>query len=163
MALDPKSAQDLLNKLKEIERLSKELGKNINLVNLQPIEENVGAIEALFKSLNIEAKQLGEDTEYLISNFRELVSQTKNYSQGLNASTKSFRSLTDISEKLNFSQRGLNNLTTKDLKTLQERTTLEKIRLKSAQDTLQNEMLLEKYSAENLKNDKIAYNQHNRI
>jgi len=159
MALDPKSAQDLLNKLKEIERLSKELGKNINLVNLQPIEENVGAIEALFKSLNIEAKQLGEDTEYLISNFRELVSQTKNYSQGLNASTKSFRSLTDISEKLNFSQRGLNNLTTKDLKTLQERTTLEKIRLKSAQDTLQNEMLLEKYSAENLKNDKIAYNQ----
>lgn len=159
MALDPKSAQDLLNKLKEIERLSKELGKNINLVNLQPIEENVGAIEALFKSLNNEAKHLGEDTEYLISNFRELVSQTKNYSQGLNASTKSFRSLTDISEKLNFSQRGLNNLTTKDLKTLQERASLEKARLSSAQKTLQNEMLLERYSAENLKNDKIAYNQ----
>lgn len=159
MALDPKSAQDLLNKLKEIERLSKELGKNINLVDFHPIEENVGEINSLFKSLNIEAKQLGEDTEYLISNFRELVSQTKNYSQGLNASTKSFRSLTDISEKLNFSQRGLNNLTTKDIKTLQEKTALEKARLSSAQKTLQNEMLLERYSAENLKHDKIAYNQ----
>ena len=72
MALSSEEAAKLANKLQEIERLSRSLGANINTLNLQPLEQNAGAIEALFESLTAKAKDLGGDTEYLVSNFKKL-------------------------------------------------------------------------------------------
>ena len=47
MSVD-KKITELESKLKRVEQLARQLGKNINTVNLQPVLDNADAINALF-------------------------------------------------------------------------------------------------------------------
>lgn len=151
MALSPEEAAKLANKLQEIERLSRSLGVNINTINLQPLEQNAGAIEAIFESLSNKAKDLGGDTEYLVSNFKKLADEIKNSNSTIGSVTKSFKGLGDISEKILQYQRGYNDLSSKEIDKLKDKVKAERDRLSLSAQILEDEryyLTLQKNSAE---------------
>lgn len=141
MAFSAGDAALLQQKLQEIERLSRLLGENINTINLQPIEVNAGLIEAVFERLNNKAAGLGEETDYLVSNFQKLVGEIKKSGTGINESTKALRSLGSITEKISSYQKGYSNLSSKEVAKLKNQVKIETDRLKIAKDTLKEEAI----------------------
>jgi hypothetical protein len=139
MALSSEEAAKLANKLQEIERLSRSLGANINTLNLQPLEQNAGAIEALFESLTAKAKDLGGDTEYLVSNFRKLSDEIKNSNTTIGSVTKSLKTLGGISEQILQYQRGYNDLSSKEIGKLKDKVQAERDRLHLSAQLLEDE------------------------
>ena len=139
MALTPQDAAKLAQQLKEIERLSKLLGANINTINLKPIEADAGTIEALFERLNDQFKQSNSEVEYLISGFQSLVGEIKKSNIGVNETTKTFRSLSSISQDLASHQAGFNVLSAKELATLKDKARIETSRLTRLQEVLKEE------------------------
>ncbi len=139
MALDPKQAAELEAKLREIERLSNKFGENINVINLQPLEDNVGAINTLFESLIKKEQELGAETDHLISSFQELSNKIKSSTAGIQESNKALKNLSSIAEQLNSHQKGYNELSAKELATLQQKAKMEGDRLSRSRDTLQTE------------------------
>ena len=139
MALTPQDAAKLAQQLQEIERLSRLLGANINTINLQPIEANAGNIEAIFQKLTNQAAGLGEETDYLISNFQKLVGEIKNSGTGVNNTTKALRGLSSITEQISSYQKGYNDLSSKEIAKLKDKVQIETDRLKIAKDTLREE------------------------
>jgi len=139
MALTPQDAAKLAQQLKEIERLSKLLGANINTINLKPIEADAGTIEALFERLNDQFKQSNSEVEYLISGFQSLVGEIKKSNVGVNETTKTFRSLSSISQDLASHQAGFNVLSAKELATLKDKARIETSRLTRLQEVLKEE------------------------
>ena len=58
--LDAKTLKEYADKLKQIEKYSKDFKKNINTTNLKPVEENAGAIDAIFERMNNHLKEMGD-------------------------------------------------------------------------------------------------------
>ena len=141
MALTPQEAAKLAQQLQEIERLSRLLGANINTINLQPIEANAGNIEAIFQRLTNQAKGLGEETDYLISNFQKLIGEIKNSGTGIGNATKALRGLSNITEQISNYQKGYNDLSSKEIAKLRDKAQIETDRLKIAKDTLKAEAI----------------------
>jgi len=127
--LTPDELNKLRKQLEEIEQLSAKFNRNINTANLHPIEENAGAIKAIWEKLNKDLEDSVSDTEDLVSNFQKLVGEVRKTSSGINESSKGLRGLSSISEKLVSHQRGYNELSSKDIKNLQEKAKLERDRL----------------------------------
>jgi hypothetical protein len=139
MALTPEEAAKLAAKITEIERLSRLLGANINTINLQPLEENAGNIEAIFERLNNQAAGLGEETDYLVSNFQKLVGEIKNSGTGINNATKGLRNLSSITEQISNYQKGYNDLSSKDIAKLRDKARIETDRLGKARQIIEDE------------------------
>jgi hypothetical protein len=141
MALSSEEAAKLQQKLQEIERLSRLLGANINTINLQDLERQSGNIEFIFERLTKQAAGLGEETDYLVSNFQKLVGEIKKTSVGVNESTKGLRALSSITEKISSYQKGYNNLSSKEISELKDKVKIETDRLKIAKNTLKEEAI----------------------
>lgn len=141
MAFSADDAAKLQQKLFEIERLSRLLGANINLINLQPLEENAGNIEVIFQRLTNQAAGFGEETDYLVSNFQRLVGELKNSNTGIGNATKSLRGLSSIAEQISSYQRGYNDLSSKDVIRLKQKAQIEADRLNIAKKTIQDEIV----------------------
>ena len=139
MALSPADAAKLQQQLQEIERLSRLLGANINTINLQPIEANAGNIEAIFERLTNQAAGLGEETDYLVSNFQKLIGEIKKSGTGINESTKALRSLSSITEQISNYQKGYSDLSSKEITKLRDKAKIETDRLKIARQTIEDE------------------------
>jgi hypothetical protein len=139
MALDPKKIAELEAKLKSIEEYSRQLGKNINTINLKPLEQNAGAIEAIFEQLNKEMEDLGGSTDYLVSEFSRLTSEIRNTSAGVKQSTNSMRELSSIAQKLSNHQKGYNDLSKAELNTLSKKVKQEYSSLSNSLKALQME------------------------
>jgi len=142
MAVPNMSSADLAElekKIKRIEELSSKFNANINTLNLQPLEANAGAIESIFESLEDRLEQAGKKTNYLVDSFKDLVDEIKNSKSGLADSTKSLKSLGNISEQLVNHQKGYNDLSSKELSKLQDKIRIERARLVSSSQRLEDE------------------------
>ena len=137
--LDAKTLKEYADKLKQIEKYSRDFKKNINTTNLKPIQENVGAIDAIFERMNNHLDEIGGNTDYLVSSFQQLVGEIKNSSAGINSSAKALRGLSSIADKLSETQKGRNELSSKELKKLQEKAQAEAKRLSISKQILQLE------------------------
>ncbi len=137
--LTPDELNKLRKQLEEIERLSAKFNKNINTANLKPIEENAGAIKAIWEKLTKDLEESVAETDDLISNFQRLVGEIKKTSSGINESTRGLRGLSSIGEQLVSHQRGYNELSAKDIKNLQEKAKLERDRLERANQLITEE------------------------
>lgn len=140
MALTPDEAARLQKMLVEIEKLSKQLNKNINTINLQPLEDNAGTIESLFESLNDEVKDLNAGASYLLKNFHELTGEINNNSTGLKQVNKGLKGLSSIAEQLVNYQRGYSDLSSKDIQILKDKSEIERKRLQDASKLLTEEI-----------------------
>ena len=136
MALTPQEAAELNKQLQEIERLSRLLKKNIDTTSLKDVEKNAGTIKQLFESLNEEFSDLTGEIGYAAANFKKLVQEVKNTNVGVNETTKSFNRLSSIAEKLQMHQKGIYELSSKEVKKLKEQLETERERLKNNIDIL---------------------------
>jgi hypothetical protein len=138
MALSPQEAAELNKQLQEIERLSRLLKKNIDTTSLKDVEKNAGTIKQLFESLNEEFSDLTGEIGYAAANFKKLVQEVKNTNVGVNETTKSFNRLSSIAEKLQMHQKGIHELSSKEVKKLKEQLETERERIKTNQNILED-------------------------
>jgi hypothetical protein len=142
-----KKIAELEVKLKKIEQLARQLGKNIDTVNLEPIQKNADTINALFDSLNDQVNDANAGVGYLVSQFSELVNQVKNTQSGINQSSKALRGLSSIAQEVENYQRGISDLSSKQIQKLQQQAKERRAELQTSQTTL-------KIERDNLKNNK---------
>ena len=121
MALTPDEINKLKEQLKEINQLSNQLGAGIDIKKFADVEKYAKEIKLMFDALSKRLVEAGEDTDYLVSNFQELVSNIQKSSSGVQQTTKSLKTLSSIALSINEHQRGYNDLTSKDVKKLEEK------------------------------------------
>jgi len=136
MALSKEEAKELAEQLKVIEKLSASLNKNINTTNLKDLEKNAGVIKHLFESLNEEWDEITADISAAAIGFKQITQEVTNQNIGIRDSVKGYNKLSSISEKIQFHQRGISDLSTKEIKKLTEQVKKEKVRLENAQELL---------------------------
>ena len=141
-----KKIAELEVKLKKIEQLARQLGKNIDTVNLEPIKKNADTINALFDSLNDQVNDANAGVGYLVSQFSELVNQVKNTQSGINQSSKALRGLSSIAQEVENYQRNISDLSSKQIQKLQQQAKERRAELQTSQTTL-------KIERDNLKNN----------
>ena len=56
-----KDIEELERKIKTIERLSGQFGKNINTANLKPLEQNAEAINSIYRDLLQQQKEFNSE------------------------------------------------------------------------------------------------------
>jgi hypothetical protein len=121
MALTPDEINKLKEQLKEINNLSNQLGAGIDVRKFADVEKYAKEIKLMFDALSKRLVEAGENTDYLVSNFQELVSSIQKSSSGVQQTNKALKTLSSISLSINEHQRGYNDLTSKDVKKLEEK------------------------------------------
>jgi hypothetical protein len=136
-----KDIQELQRRLKVIETLSGQFGKNINTTNLNPVKENAEEINSIYRDLLQQQRDFNSEIEVSISSFNEVLNSLKKTSNSISQSKKSLGSLTSIAQKLSDSQKGYNDLSLKQLETLQSQAKSQRQRLKESKDGMQRELV----------------------
>jgi len=134
-----KNLAELERKLLKIEELSGRFGEKINTANLRPLEENAAAIEAIYENLVEKQREFNSEIDVAISSFQDILGKIRQSSQGINQAKKELGGLTSIAQKLQDYQRGYNDLTTKQLKTLQTQAQARAKRLEDTASQLKSE------------------------
>ena len=99
--LNPKSIQQLEQKLQKISEYAKQLGKNIDVIKLKPVEENAKAIEALFISMNKELREMNNSVDSIFGTFSNLNKAIKSSNSGLKTNKSSLSSILSLSKQIN--------------------------------------------------------------
>jgi len=131
--------EELEKKLKEIEKLAAQLGETFNSFNLRPVLDNATAINSTFNDLTRRVEELEDGSDYLVSNFKKMVGEIGKSNEGIKATQSGFKSLGSLAEQLVNYQRGYNNLSSEDLKKIENKVKIEKSRLDTAANILKEE------------------------
>ena len=135
--------------IEELRSLIKLLEKDIDDLEFNNLVKSGEAARTLLKSLQREAAELTSDISGIVSIFQGIVSEIKRVNLGVNETTKSFRGLTSIAQKIQYHQSEISKLTEKDIKKLKEKLDQEKVNLVNADKLLKAE-------AQRLTQDKLA-------
>jgi len=130
----------LEKRLKDIEALSRQLGENINTINLRPVLDNVGAIDNIFENLNRRVKEAEEGSQYLVDNFKKLVGEIGKSNEGIKSTQKGLKNLSSLAEQLVNHQSGYNNLSSEEVKIIKKKLILEQNRLSISSRVLKEEL-----------------------
>jgi hypothetical protein len=139
MALSAEELAKLEKKLKDIEKLSDQLGLNFNSMNLRPLENNINAIDAIFNDFTKRVNDVNNDLGDLVSHFKKLVGEIGNSNEGIKATQSGFRKLGSLAEQLVNHQKGLNNLSSEEVKNINTKIGLELRRLDTTKKILAEE------------------------
>jgi hypothetical protein len=117
-------------------------------------------------ALREEYQELTTDISDSLSVFKQLVSELGNASSGVTITTRAYKGIISIAEKLQLHQKDIVNLNEKDLKKLQEKLAIQKQNivnseeiLKADEQRLSNETRLKTYDKDRLKNQINALEQ----
>jgi len=136
MATDPnKLNADELKKLIELLQKIDNLTKQVAESQAQQAQA-AGNARGQLERLEETYKELTSDVSYAAQGFRKIVQEITNQNVGLKESTKAYKGLTSIADKLQSYQKGYSELSSKDLKKLKDQAKVEKQRLENAQSLL---------------------------
>jgi len=79
------------------------------------------------------------DINSSLQSFKEISSELNKFRKGINDSRKSYSSLESIAQKIQYHQKGISTLSSKELENLQKKAQQERTRLENAQKTLEND------------------------
>ena len=113
-----KDIEELERKIKTIERLSGQFGKNINTANLKPLEQNAEAINSIYRDLLQQQKEFNSELDVSISSFNDILSSLKKSSNSISQSKKAMGGLLSIAQKLQDNQKGYSDLSVKEIQNL---------------------------------------------
>ena len=145
--LTPQQLQKFQKDFEKLNTLKRQLGE-------KPIK--IGAIDASVDGLNLLNDSL-ERAEDLVSNindgaqglatsFRNIVSEIKNTNEGYRLGMGSLNKLKDIADKLRLNQKGISELSSADLRSLQRKQQAETENLKLARQILSEKIKSGKYT-----------------
>lgn len=156
--LDPKQLEEYEKKLKDIERLSKKFGENIDVSKFKDIEKSVDEIDRLYDSLIAQSRKFEKSIEGTLQDFEKMVKELKNLDSAQSQVVISTTKLEDLASKLVSHKTRSNTLQSTELANIQN---LAKQELKRATDAFnrlsaENQSAKEKLEAEleSLKNGK---------
>ena len=126
---------------RELEELKKYY-REIEGLTQVAAEAEIQRVQALGQSrqelnrLRQEYIALTSDISTSINIFQKITQEISKQVLGINESKKGYKGLTSIAEKIQYYQQGITDLSTKEIKKLQDKVKQEQLRLKNAQDLL---------------------------
>jgi hypothetical protein len=150
MANTPLSRAELeeLKKLyREIEGLDRDRAKSA-----AEHAASIGRATSELERLRQEYKDMSDDISYAAKGFKSIVQEITNQNIGVKESIKGYNKLSSIAEKIQSYQRGISELSSKDIEKLKEQVKQEKLRLENAQDLLKDKkssLVVDKTSIDN--------------
>lgn len=136
MAATPLSKAELeeLKKLyREIEGLDRDRAKSA-----AEHAASIGRAKSELERLRQEYKDMSDDISYAAKGFKSIVQEITNQNIGVKESIKGYNKLSSIAEKIQSHQRGISELSSKDIEKLKDQVKQEKVRLENAQDLLKD-------------------------
>lgn len=146
MADTPLSKTELeeLKKLyKEIDGLDEKRAKQA-----ADFAQQIGNARQQLDRLKETYAELTADISYAAKGFKDAVQEISKQNIGIKESIKGYSKLSSVAEKIQYHQKGISELSSKDIEKLKEQVKQEKIRLENAQDLLTSK-------AKELENDKL--------
>jgi hypothetical protein len=140
--------------IEELRSLIKLLQKDIDGVEFDNLIKSGKAAKDYLRTLREEASAFAGEISEAVEGFQRIINEIKNTNNGVNRTTNAFRSLSSIAEKVQYHQRGISELTEKDVKKLQEKQKQTKVSLGNISKQLEIEkqsLLNEKQIAEEKK------------
>jgi len=141
MALTPEEQKKRNDLLKEGIELAKKLGLVAEEASLRNFTGDLVQAERLTQSLRDEWQAVTGDIGYAYQGFKKIVSEITKQNIALKESAKGFSNLASIAQKIQNYQQGISNLSLKEITQLKQNAQEEKLRLKNAQELLENEKL----------------------
>jgi hypothetical protein len=147
----PPTPEELQKQFEKLQKLATALGKDLNKFNLKPIAEDTMLIGELIEKWNTELNDSLSSVNDLASGFKSVVQEISKGNVGINATKKTFNSLTSIAQQLAYEQSGINKLSEKELQTYLKKSLQAKQDAKTSNDIL--EQRKKALIAENKSND----------
>jgi len=134
----PEQIRELLSRLEKVYR---DLGKEnpFKNWNASAVGDAAAQAEILTTNLNAANRELNElnsDINETVVAFHKMVDEIKSTNSGLNLATKTMTGMSDIGRKLKYDQEGINELSGKELKILQQQYEQKRNDLKISKDIL---------------------------
>jgi hypothetical protein len=125
--------------IEELRSLIKLLQKDVDSVEFDNLIKSGKAAKDYLQKLREEASNFASDISEAVEGFQRMINEIKNTNTGVNKVAKSFQNLSSIAEKIQYHQRGISELTEKDIKQLQEKQKKEKVNLENVAKLLKLE------------------------
>ena len=119
---------------KEIQELSKKLGKTIKVFNVDNLEEATLTL----RGLKAEIRDIESDIGSIASAFKNVVDEISKTSKGLSSAKKTFNALGGLAQKLKNDQDGIAKLNKKDLQSINQKVREERANLVTTREVLRN-------------------------
>jgi len=129
---------------KELEELKKYY-QQIEALTYAAADAEVQRVQAIGQArqeldrLRKEYIELTSDIGASLTAFQRIVQEISNQNIGLNDSVKAYKNLTSIAEKIQYHQKGISELSVKEIVNLKTKIELEKQRLENAQELLRDD------------------------
>jgi hypothetical protein len=107
--------EELQKQFEKLQRLATTLGKDLNKFNLGPLAQDASLVEEIIEKWNKELNDALSSVDDLASGFKSVVQEISKGNVGINATKKTFNSLTSLAQQLSYEQAGINKLSEKDL------------------------------------------------
>ena len=134
-ALDPKQVEEFKKLLEELNKKKKQLNQD-PILDLDATVENLGVVNELLDTTNENINDLNSSVEGIKSSWVNIVNEIKNVNETSGRSVSSFNKLSSIADKLSMSQKGLNELSSRQISSLVTKTKIEAENLKFQQKQL---------------------------
>ncbi len=132
--MDAKQAKEFKRDLEEINRLRQSIGKNP--LDLIASDSNLEALPGLLRDVKEAAYELEDSVEGIRGRWEGIVGEIQKANLNVRETTKSFNKFRDVAQKIQYHQRGSNELNSKELKSLVTRQKIEQENLRYQQAAL---------------------------
>jgi len=122
--------------IEELRRLIKLLNKDISEADFESLVKSGNAAKTLLSSLRKEAEEFTSDIGDINDGFKNIVNEIRRTHSTTNDVAKSFDKLSNIAEQVKFHQRGISQLSLKEVQSAQTKIAIERERLRDSISSL---------------------------
>ena len=133
---DPK---ELEKQFKRLQALAATLRKDLSSFDLSSLKNDSALIGELLEKWESELRDSTASLDSLSSSFQDVVRDISKGNKGIRDTTSSFNKLTSLAQDLQAHQRGINQLSKKQLESIGKQAEKEQLKLEIAYDTLEQE------------------------
>jgi hypothetical protein len=150
---DDKKIKQLEKLIAEYEKLSKTKYEfNIDTSNLKQVESQIRVVGRAVKDLKDEAAKLDNTFGNLQGELEGIVKEMGNWGSATSKANKAFKNIADITNRLKYDEKGLSELSKKDLERLQKKLKINKEELVDAAKSIQIKYKITDLTEEAIKN-----------
>jgi len=150
---DDKKIKQLEKLIAEYEKLSKTKYEfNIDTSNLKQVESQIRVVGRAVKDLKDEAAKLDNTFGNLQGELEGIVKEMGNWGSATSKANKAFKNIADITDRLKYDEKGLSELSKKDLERLQKKLKINKEELVDAAKSIQIKYKITDLTEEAIKN-----------
>jgi len=150
---DDKKIKQLENLIAEYEKLSKKKYEfNIDTSNLKQVESQIRVVSGAIRDLKDEAAKLDNTFGNLQEEIEGIVKEMGNWGSATSKANKAFKNIVDITTRLKYDEKGLGELSKKDLERLQKKLKINKEELIDAAKSIQTKYKIKDLTEEAIKN-----------